>query len=281
MYLRRELGLSEAMASYRAAAAELVGRFPQMVEPLRQGRLCVTNLIKLRNVLTEANCEQVLAQVAGRSRREVELVAAVYHPRPVSRDVLRPAPAPKTVEVAVAGTAVQVELAPPRRDAVKPVAPAQHRLAVTVSSEFVQDLEQARAALSHKLPRADLATVLHEGLRLILKAQRKRKGLVDSPGRAQQPPRPPRGRSIPAAVRREVWTRDRGSCQEPLASGGVCGSSYRVEFHHLKEHARGGAATVDNLSLRCAWHNLRAAERSYGREFMSRFQKAPPTTAPG
>jgi hypothetical protein len=275
MYLRRELGLSEAMASYRAAAAELVGRCPQIVEFLRDGRLCVTNLIKLRDVLTEANCEEVLAQVAGKPRREVELVAAVYLPKPVSGEVLRQLPAPKTAEVAVAGAGVLVELPPPRREAVKPVAPAQHRLAVTVSSEFVQDLEQARAALSHKLPGADLATVLHEGLRLLLKAQRKRKGLVASP-RPPKAPRPPRGRTIEAAVRREVWTRDCGFCQEPLASGGVCGSRYRVEFHPLQEHARGGLATVENLALRCAVHNLRAAERSYGRELMSRFRKAPP-----
>src|SRR5690349_8693691 len=68
MFLRNELGLSEAMASYRAAAAELVGRFPQIIEPLRDGRLCITNLIKLRDVLTEANCEEVLAQVAGKPR---------------------------------------------------------------------------------------------------------------------------------------------------------------------------------------------------------------------
>src|SRR5690349_11357330 len=227
MFLRNELGLSEAMASYRAAAAELVGRFPQITEFLRDGRLCVTNLIKLRGVLTEANCEEVLAQVAGKPRREVELLAAAHHPKPIHRDVLRQLPERKTVEVAVAGAAVQVELPPPRRDAVKPIAPAQHRLAVTVSNEFVQDLEQARAALSHTLPGADLATVLHEGLRLILQAQRKRKGLVDSP-RASKAPRPPRGRYIEAAVRREVWTRDRGCCQEPLASGGVCGSRYKV-----------------------------------------------------
>jgi len=62
LFLRKELGLSEAMASYRAAAAELVGRFPQIVEPLRDGRLCITNLIKLRGILTEENCEQVLGR---------------------------------------------------------------------------------------------------------------------------------------------------------------------------------------------------------------------------
>src|SRR5262252_1555515 len=108
LFLRKELGLSEAMASYRAAAAELVGRFPQIVDFLRDGRLCVTNLIKLRDVLTEANCEEVLAQVAGKPRRDVELVAAVYHPKPVTREVLRQLPEPRTVEVALGGTTVQV-----------------------------------------------------------------------------------------------------------------------------------------------------------------------------
>src|SRR5262249_37825453 len=155
LFLRKELGLSEAMASYRGAAAELVGRFPQIVEPLRDGRLCITNLIKLRGILTEENCEEVLAQVAGQPTRQVELMATAYRPRPRVRDTLRPLPPPRTVAVALAGTSdtpsrtVQVELPPARRDAVKPLAPEQHRLAVTVSSEFVQDLEQAlRCALT-------------------------------------------------------------------------------------------------------------------------------------
>src|SRR5215831_10637627 len=288
LFLRNELGLSEAMASYRVAAAELVLRFPQIVEPLRDGRLCITNLIKLRGILTEENCEEVLAQVAGQPTRQVELMAAAYRPRPGVRDTLRPLAPPRTVEVALAGTSdtpsrtVQVELPPARRDAVKPLAPAQHRLAVTVSSEFVQDLEQARAAPSHKFPGADLATVLHEGLRLILKEHRKRKALTGAPRPQQAParPRPAGGRYLPAEVRREVWSRDQGRCQEPLASGGICGSTHRVEFHHLMEHARGGPATSSNLTLRCSFHNFRAAEQSYGEEFMQRFRRSAPGEPP-
>src|SRR5262245_15646163 len=287
LFLRNELGLSEAMASYRAAAAELVDRFPQVIEALRDGRVCITNLIKLRGILTEENCGEVLAKVAGRPTREVELMVAVYSPKLVARDTLRQLPPPKTVEVVLAGTSedpsrtVEVELPSAPRDTVKPLAPTQHRLAVTVSSEFVQDLEQARAALSHKFPGADLATVLHEGLRLILKQQRKRKALTTSPRPRKTPARPRAGdRYIPAEVRREVWSRDHGSCQEPLASGGICGSTHRVEFHHLKEHARGGSATSSNLTLRCSFHNIRAAEQSYGEAFMSRFRKDEPRSLP-
>src|SRR5215831_14680089 len=282
LFLRKELGLSEAMASYRAAAAELVGRFPQIVGPLRDGRLCITHLIKLRGILTEENCEQVLAQVAGQPTGQVELMAAAYRPKPGVRDTLRPLSPPRTVEVALAATSqtsprtVQVELSPARRDAVKPLAPAQHRLAVTVSSEFVQDLEQARAALSHKFPGADLGTVLHEGLRLILKEHRKRKALTGAPRPQTAParPRPAVGRYLPAEVRRKVWSRDQGRCQEPHASGGICGSTHRVEFHHRKEHERGAPATSSNLTLRCQFHNFRAAEHSYGEQFMHRFRRS-------
>jgi hypothetical protein len=39
----------------------------------------------------------------------------------------------------------------------------------------------------------------------------------------------PRDR-IPAAVRRAIWLRDKGRCQWPLESGGICGSTYQVEI---------------------------------------------------
>src|SRR5438067_1434563 len=115
-FLRRELGRSEALASDRLTAAFLVARFPQIIELLRDGRLCITNLIKLRDVLTAENCDQVLAQACGRPKREVEMIVAAYLPQPAPRD------------------------------RIEPLAPALHRLQVTVSDQFVGDLDEARAA---------------------------------------------------------------------------------------------------------------------------------------
>ena len=40
-FLHRELGLSKGAAHYRKVAAELVQRFPEVIEPLRDGRLCM------------------------------------------------------------------------------------------------------------------------------------------------------------------------------------------------------------------------------------------------
>jgi len=39
--LHRELGLSKGAAFYRKTAAELVQRYPEVIEPLRQGKLCM------------------------------------------------------------------------------------------------------------------------------------------------------------------------------------------------------------------------------------------------
>jgi len=55
MFLHRELGLSKGASYYRKVAAELVQRVPEIVEPLRDGRLCVTSIAELAKVLTPEN----------------------------------------------------------------------------------------------------------------------------------------------------------------------------------------------------------------------------------
>src|SRR6266542_5950810 len=46
-FLHRELGLSSGAAFYRKTAAELIQRFPDIVDPLRDGRLCMTSVVEL------------------------------------------------------------------------------------------------------------------------------------------------------------------------------------------------------------------------------------------
>lgn len=51
-------------------------------------------------------------------------------------------------------------------------------------------------------------------------------------------------RSIPVAVRREVWRRDQGRCV-------ACDSRERLEFDHIIPIAMGGSNTVRNIQLLC------------------------------
>ena len=59
-FLHRELGLSKGAAFYRKTAAELIQRFPEVIEPLRTGGLCLTSVVELSKVLTPENRDEVL-----------------------------------------------------------------------------------------------------------------------------------------------------------------------------------------------------------------------------
>jgi len=79
-FLHRELGLSKGAAHYRKTAAELVQKFPEIVEALRDGRLCITSIVPLARVLTPENRREMLPKFFQRSKREAMAVAAALQP---------------------------------------------------------------------------------------------------------------------------------------------------------------------------------------------------------
>ena len=76
------------------------------------------------------------------------------------------------------------------------------------------------------------------------------------------------GRSIPAAVKREVWLRDLGCCTYvDRHTGRRCGSRFFLEMDHIVPVALGGGADPGNLTLRCAAHHrYRHDRRRAGRQ---------------
>jgi len=272
-YCLRQLGLSKSSAFRRSEAARLIARFPAVADLLREGRLSIRSLIELREVLTEDNHAEVLARAAGMSQEEAQLLAVELKPRPVPRDVVRALPMPLGSAETTPGRSGSAEtrLAPAPPETIKPLTPQLRRLSVTVSAEFMADLEQARAELSHKFPDGDFERVVREGFKLLLERNRKRKGLTERP-REQPVERAGDERYVSAAVKRAVWERDQGCCTWPMGDGKLCGSTHQLEFDHDLEVALGGAPTIDNIRLLCKSHNLMKAENRLGREFMARFR---------
>jgi hypothetical protein len=82
-YLHRELGLSRGSAHYRKVAAQLVQRFPEVVEPLRSGKLCITVVLELAKVITPENRAEVLPRFFHRSKQEAKAVAVEIRPAEV------------------------------------------------------------------------------------------------------------------------------------------------------------------------------------------------------
>ena len=139
------------------------------------------------------------------------------------------------------------------RTLVEPLTATESRIHITVSPEFVTLLKKAKAGQSHVQPGATDEQVLTAALELLLAQQEKRRA------------------SVPPKVKREVMKRDEGKCTWPLANGGVCGSTVRLEVDHVVPRGKGGASTTDNCRILCRPHNLEAARRVYGDELMDLF----------
>ncbi len=278
---------------YRKTAAELIQKFPDIVEPLTDGRLCLTTVVELAKVLTPENKDEVLPRFFQLSRAEAKEVTAELRPdeAPPRRDVVtavRPAttaglslslPAADPCQPAVQQANHSLESAPApapvRRDppSVQPLTADESRVHVTVSRGFLKKLEAARDALSHSHPGAGIEEILEAGLDLLLERDAKRKGLVKKPCATPPPSSDPD--YGPAHVRRAVFERDGGKCQFRLASDEICGSTRRLAIDHVTPRAPGGPSTVENCRLVCDVHNDRAARRAFGDAWMNRFTRDP------
>ncbi len=84
-FLHRQLGLSKGAAHYRKTAAELIQRFPEIVEPLRDGRLCITSILQLARVLTPENRHEILPRFFHLSKREALAAAVAIEPAQAGR----------------------------------------------------------------------------------------------------------------------------------------------------------------------------------------------------
>ncbi len=271
-YCVRQLGLSKSSAFRRSEVARLIARFPVIADQLAGGQLSVRALVELREVLTEENHAEVLARAVHKSQEEAQLLAVECQPKPVPRDVVRALPILPASPVAFAAVPAETKALPSPPEVVKPLTPELRRLNVTVSAEFIAELEQVRAALSHQCPDGDFESLVREAFKLVLERDRKRKALTDRP-RAQSEAPGENDRYVPAAVKRAVWERDQGRCTWPMGDGEVCGSTHRLEFDHDLEVALGGKPTIGNVRLLCKSHNLMKAERHLGRDFMAQFRK--------
>ena len=69
--------------------------------------------------------------------------------------------------------------------------------------------------------------------------------------------------TMPAAVKRAVWERDRGQCAF-VGAVGRCSARGFLEYHHIVPFADGGATAAENLALRCRAHNAYEADQWSG-----------------
>jgi hypothetical protein len=82
-YLHRDLKLSKGAAHYRKVAARLIQKFPEVVAPFREGKLCISSVVELARVITPENSAEVLPRFFHLSKQEAKAVAVEICPAAV------------------------------------------------------------------------------------------------------------------------------------------------------------------------------------------------------
>ena len=175
-------------------------------------------------------------------------------------------PASAVAVVTAPATTAPVTRPASHRPAIAPLAPERFKLQFTIGRETHDKLRRVQDLVRHSVADGDPAVVFDRALSLLLADLEKKKcAQTDRPQR----PRPHQtgSRHVPAAVRREVWTRDDGRCAFVGASG-RCTERGFLEFHHVNPFAEGGETTAANLELRCRAHNAYEARLHFGTLFV-------------
>src|SRR5438093_92811 len=195
------------------------------------------------------------------SEAEPPLVAHDSTPNPNSPNL----PVPGRVTVTMSEQTTAPAQAPAARARLTPLAPQRFALQVTIDQETHETLRLAQELIDHP---ADVAEVIKRALKLLVTQLEKRKFAATSKPRPANSRSSANPRRIPAHVKRAVQERDQGQCTYVSESGQRCAERRSLQFDHVREWARGGEATVDNIRLRCKAHNQYTAECTFGAGFM-------------
>jgi hypothetical protein len=295
-YCTQALGFSEDAACSRIAVAQTCRRLPKVLDALATGAVSLTAVRMLSPVLNEANHERVLARASGRRCREIEALVAELAPRPDVPSTIRRLPAPAAIAPpasvpdrvappassppvppsATASTGEAIEesrppLAATKAPIIENTSPERYRIQFTIGKAGHDDLRRLQELLRREIPSGDPAAIIERALALLLaRVEKDKLGATAKPRPIRTETdsliRTPiiRSRDIPNDVRRGVSRRDAGQCGYVAPNGVRCTERTFLEFHHIRAYALGGAATVENVSLRCRRHNQYEAELVFG-----------------
>jgi hypothetical protein len=296
-YCTQALRLSGDAACNRIEAAKACRRFPVILDLLASGSLTLTSVRILSPHLTPENHEAVLERAKGQGCRQIEALVAELAPRPDVPTSIRKLPTPtaappaatpppigETAPIAaatsVASEATETEpsrlvFRPPARAIIEATAPGRYRAQFTMDEDMHARLRRLQADLRREIHDGDPAAIFGRALR-VLEAEvaktrlgasdqrRRRRSIRPAADRQDVYKSVAPSRHVPKEVRRVVWRRDGGQCAFVSADHRRCTERTFLEFHHVQAYAKGGPATVANISLRCWRHNQYEAELEFG-----------------
>ncbi|MGK5084309.1 HNH endonuclease signature motif containing protein [Bdellovibrionota bacterium FG-1] len=170
------------------------------------------------------------------------------------------------------------------KDRPRPVSPTETELKFIASDDLVEKLDQLKGLLAHTHPHLELSQLIElladRALQQLDPARKKVRAGKEPQASQEAAPVPHDNatptsvlrRPIPAAIRKQVWTRDGGKCTYIAPeTGHKCESRFGLEIDHRTPLAKGGGSDLGSLRLLCKQHNQWEAIRHFGQPQMARF----------
>jgi len=277
VFCMKDLGFSEGAAYNRIFVARAARRLPGILEALASGRVHLAGLRILVPHLTEENHDELLAEAAGKSKREIEEIAARLAPKPPVPDAIRKLPqrAPMLPSQAASTSPATTWSRPDaHRPVVAPLSAETYEFKFTGSREVRDKLRKAQDLLRHRVPGGDLAVVFEKALDALIANLMKERFAVGRKPRVEVVPIFSASPNIPDPIKRAVFERDGGRCAFVSEDGRRCPETGGLELDHIDGWAQTHVHDVDRIRLVCRAHNQHAADQLYGRAFMERLRES-------
>lgn len=222
-----ELGLCEGSAHLRITAARTMKEIPEIEKKIEQGSLTLSNISQVNQFCRQNNIsdprekKEILKQVENLSKTKTEK---------------------KLFEISGKEN--------PAKESQKRVSETKSKVSLILSDETMEALKEVKALLGKEVSSDELIQLMVQALKE--KVEKDKFKQVSLPKAVRMT----KGRTIPAAVKRAVYSRDK-QCVN-------CGSKHRLNFDHRHPYSFGGANTVENIRMLCFNCNQRAWITSSG-----------------
>ncbi|MBI4224272.1 MAG: hypothetical protein HY609_05010, partial [Deltaproteobacteria bacterium] len=218
-FATEELGYSEAAANRRIQAVRLMRELPEVEEKVKTGKLSLSVASQVQSFFRQEEKKRK-GPISTSEKRDLVLQLEGTSARSCEKKIAQIAP----------------EIKKPREKA-RPLTEATTLIQFVADKEMMEGIEKLKPLLAHGNPEGRLALLFKKLVSLglekwdpVQRAARRRKK-VSKPNKNSTPTSESKSRYVPAAVRDEVWERDKGQCryQDPV-TGRACGSRHGLQL---------------------------------------------------
>lgn len=253
-----ELGQSPSAAQRKCDAVGVSQYVPDLPQKIEKGEVSLSKV----------------AQVSKFMRQEKRHVGKIFKKLEVKNLVAEVESSKNEYEAAKTLNLKSEIIVKPVEEKARVLPGGKQTLQVEVDDETLRLLERMAQLTSHK-GRRTKGTLIKEALQIYLQkndpCQKGQKQIkVQEEMSLETSPLPSgsrnaskvRGRYIPQKIRRFVWQKAAGKCTfKNPQTGHLCQSTFRLQIEHRTPFSKGGSHDPENLTLLCAAHNLRNAQK--------------------